>query len=158
MAVDNSISIAIVRKEIADCGVDVDRYGWEFFEINEEGLSFTVKMFSPVDGEIYLIWIRFDNYKEWPLLIDFVDPLNGQEGTKNAYPQCKNDGFFHGQALICNPCSRKAYGNLKGPHPEWQYAEWQTNPKTGALKNLRAILLAINERIRRPELYKGRMA
>lgn len=160
MAVDQIISINIVKNELTACERDALRFGWEIFENREDVLSFSVKMVSSLDNEIYLIGIQFDNYKEWPVYIEFVDPQNGQMGTKNAYPCGKIDGFFNfieGVPLICHPSSRKAYGDLKGPHKDWNLIGWENNPKTGALKNIHAILLAIYERINQQEIYNGRM-
>ena len=119
MAVDRVNSINAVRIELKSCEENALHFGWDIFAIREEELSFGVKMFSPLDGEIYLIEIQFDNYKEWPLCIEFIDPLNGAIDTKNAYPAGKIDNFFlvhNGMPLICHPSSRKAYSSLKGPH------------------------------------------
>lgn len=156
MAVDRQVSLAIVRSELDKSRADADRYGWEISEFDESAVSFRVKMISPLDKEAFIISFRCDNYREWPPLIDFIDPLSNQEGVKNAYP-LSSDGFFHPNVLICHPCSRKAYGDLKGPHADWGLAAWEINSKTGTLKNIWAILLAIYERISQPEIYKGRM-
>lgn len=153
MAVDRAISLANVKRELADCESDAKRFGWEISPVNEENQTFQVKMVSSVDRETYLFECRFDNYREYPLHIEFLDPLNNQPGTKNAYPACK-DSFFHGKPAICNPCSRKAYGNI---HGEWTMSNWEKEPKIGALKNIWAILRAISDRINDPTLYKGRM-
>jgi len=160
MAVDRAISINLVRSELKSCEKDALRFGWDIFAVREEDLSFGIKMISPMDGEIYLIEIQFDNYKEWPFYIEFVDPLDGKMGTKNAYPSGKNDSFFNfhnGMPLICHPSSRKAYSDLQGPHGDWKLIDWENNSKTGALRNIHAILLAIYERISQSEIYKGRM-
>lgn len=156
MAVDKQVSLSVVRSELEKSRADAERYAWEISELDEGSLSFRVKMVSPLDKEIFIISFRCDNYREWPPLIDFIDPPSGQEGVKNAYP-LSSDGFFHPNVLICHPCSRKAYGDLKGPHPDWGLVAWESNSKTGALKNIRAILSAIYERISQPEIYKGRM-
>lgn len=156
MAVDRQVSLSIVRSELDKSRADADRYGWEISEFDESAVSFRVKMISPLDKEVFIISFRCDNYREWPPLIDFIDPLSNQEGVKNAYP-LSSDGFFHPNVLICHPCSRKAYGDLKGPHADWGLAAWEINSKTGALKNIWAILLAIYERISQSEIYKGRM-
>ncbi len=156
MAVDKQVSLSIVKSELEKSQADAGRYAWEISEINECTVSFRVKMISPLDKEIFIISFRCDNYREWPPLIDFIDPLSGQEGVKNAYP-LSSDGFFHSNVLICHPCSRKAYGDLKGPHADWGLATWESNSKTGALKNIWAILSAIYGRISQSEIYKGRM-
>ena len=156
MAVDKAVSLSIVKSELDKCRDNADKYGWEISTLDEDMLSFKVKMISPIDKEIFIVSFKCDNYQEWPPYIDFVDPISGQEGVKNAYP-LNSDGFFHPNILICHPCSRKAYGDLKGPHGDWNPIGWENHPKTGALKNIPAILLAIYERISQPEFYRGRM-
>jgi len=156
MAVDKTVSLSIVKSELDKCQGDAEKYGWEISPLDEGVLSFKVKMISPIDKEIFVVSFKCDNYREWPPYIDFVDPVSGQEGVKNAYP-LSSDGFFHQNILICHPCSRKAYANFKGPHGDWDLPGWENNAKTGALKNILAILLAIYERISQPEIYKGRM-
>ncbi|MBE3089490.1 MAG: hypothetical protein IMZ45_00425, partial [Actinobacteria bacterium] len=138
MAVDKNVSLSIVKSELDKCHCDVDNYGWEISTLDESQLSFRVKMISRIDNEIFIVSFKCDNYKEWPPYIDFIDPISGQEGVKNAYP-LNSDGFFHKNILICHPCSRKAYKDFKGPHGDWKPPDWENNSKTGALKNIRAI-------------------
>lgn len=156
MAVDKTVSLSIVRSELNRCREYADRNGWEISTLNESAISFSVKLISPIDKEIFIISFKCDNYREWPPYIDFIDPSSGQEGQKKAYP-LSSDGFFHQNALICHPCSRKAYRDLNGPHGDWKLIDWERNPKIGALKSIPAILLAVYERISQPGLYRGRM-
>lgn len=153
MAVDKDVSLSIVKSELNKCQIDANNYGWEISALDENQLSFRVKMTSPIDNEIFIVSFKCDNYKELPPYIDFVDPISGQEGVKNAYPLNLNS-FFHEKIVICHPCSRKAYEIL---HRDWKPSDWENNPKTGALKNIRAMLQAIYERIRNSEIYQGRM-
>lgn len=160
MTVDPVTSLLIIKNELANCDREAIKYGWKFSEINEKDQTFVVDMKSPVDSERYIIEIKFDNYKEWPLFIEFIDPHNGQKGTKNAYPtnEGKLDSFFHSHPCICNPCNRKSYKGYSGIHNDWtDLAGWQQRPETNSLKNLRLILLAIYSRIRNPDIYAGRM-
>lgn len=156
MSVDKRISIIVARKELQDCINDAKRWKWEISSIDENTQSFIIKMRSPIDSEEYIIEIQFDNYKELPLLIEFIDPSTQEKGTKNAYP---SDGsLFHNFPCICNPCSRKAYNEVYGgPHQDWKMNNWQQNPKVGSLKEIRAILRAIYFRISNKDIYKGRM-
>jgi len=159
MSVDPRTSLNIVRKEIQDCQDDLKMFRWEFSEINEEPQTFTVKMKSPLDQQEYIIEFKFDNYKEWPLLIEFIEPNTGQRGTKNAYPAPneKFGGFFHGNLCICHPCSRKAYQGYTNLHRDWKMDGWQQNAQCGNLKNIQSILRAIYFRISNSQAYKGRM-
>jgi hypothetical protein len=159
MSVDPRISLNIVRKEIQDCREDSQRFRWEFSEIDGEAQIFMVKMTSPVDKEQYILEFKFDHYKEWPLLIEFIHSNTGQRGVKAAYPapNSKAGGFFHEKPCICHPCSRNAYGGYSGVHGDWKIDGWQQNPGCGNLKNIQAILRAIYSRISNPDTYRGRM-
>jgi hypothetical protein len=157
--VDPEISLNIIQDEIKNCCSEAVSCGWLFSEIDRTNQSFTVTMISPIDQEKFILEVKFDNYKLWPLYLEFVHPLTGQKGVKQAYP--KNEGsnhsFFHDNPCICHPCSRKAYKNYDGPHKEWvELAGWEKHPQTGSLTNLQGILRAIYGRISREDLYKGR--
>lgn len=160
MSVDKTISLNQIRKELLNCSELGEKVGWVISEIDEPNQTFTVEMVSSIDNEKYVIEIKFDNYPEIPLLIDFVDPQTGEKGIKKAYPFKKGDSFFHPHPCICNPCSRKSYSEfLQGaPHSDWKMIGWQTNSHIGTLKNVGAILTAIYFRIRNPLFYDERMA
>lgn len=159
MTVDPKTSLRIILKELDDCQREIEEYGWDVSKIDEKSQSFTVRMKSPIDEEEYILEVGFENYKEWPLYLEFIDPETGEKGTKNAYPGSGRmyGGFFHGNPCICNPCSRKAYKGYMGLHTEWTLAGWQQNEKIGGLTNLMAILTAIYTRISRQDIYGGRM-
>lgn len=159
MSVDPRISLSIVAREIEDSQRDASLFKWEISGIDEQNQSFTVKMKSPIDQEEYIMEIKFDNYKEWPLLIEFIDPKTLVKGTKNAYPSDQgspNGNLFHGHPCICHPCSRKAHNGYGNVHTEWNLVGWQ-QLNAGSLTTIQAILRAIYFRISNPVNYKGRM-
>jgi hypothetical protein len=154
----DAVSIATIVAEIEDCKLNCEKFGWEISEINSSNLSFTVKLVSPIDMEIFLITIDFKNYPEWPLLIEFTEPDTTLVGTKRAYPLSKKFGhFFHSYPCICHPASRKAYTGYSDVHKDWSMSSWKQNPQVGSLLNLNAILEAIYFRINNEEVYDGRM-
>lgn len=159
MSVDPRISIGIVRKELQKCQPDIERFNWEVSELDAKNQQFVTKMRSPIDDEQYIIEIKFDDYKELPLFIEFVDPVSGERGNKNAYPTGggKQGNLFHNHPCICHPCSRKAYKEFSGPHADWSLIGWENNPNAGTLTNIGAILRAIYSRISNRDIYKGRM-
>ena len=161
MSVDKSITIATLKQELRDCNEYCEKYGWKISDLNEENLNFTVLMISPVDKEEYHLAITGDNYPEWPLLIDFFDPVTEEKGTKKCYPQ-GGDSFFHpGLPCICNPCSRKSYKKFieSAPHGDWELNSWKTYSEVGTLTKILNILRAIYGRISDPDPnnYRGRM-
>lgn len=114
-------------------------------------------MKSRIDDQEYILSVKFDNYKEWPPYLEFIDPITGMEGTKNAYP-LGDDSFFHSHPCICHPYSRKAYSNYSNVHKDdWSLIGWQQNPKVTTLTNLESMLKAIYARINNELFYKGRM-
>ena len=157
MSVLREISIQTVKLELNECVSNSDDYGWEISPVDEGVLSFIVKMRSTIDNEPYHVSFHFDNYPEYPLLIDFLDPVNGNIGTRRAYPLTEQ-GFFHSTGpTICHPASRKAYRGYQGIHNEWDFVGWQKNPNVGGLTNINAILQAVYFRINDQRLYRGRM-
>ncbi len=162
MSVDKGISLLTIKGEIIACENDAKRYAWVFSEINEDSQSFTVKMQSSKTDDThngqYIVEVTFDNYREIPLFLEFIDSITGAKGVKTAYPKC-TDSFFHDFPCICNPASRKSYKSFHNdaPHGDWTYSDWVTNLQTGSLRNLQAILRAIYFRITNPEIYVGRM-
>lgn len=154
MIVDPEVSLALIKKEIADC--QTGNYGWSFSEIDEANLNFQVTM-QAKDEEVFILKISFDDYKHLPLLIDFVDPESSVIGIKSAYPIDKTGFFNNTQIAICHPCNRKAYRGYTGLHADWgEPSGWQNNPNIGALKSLKPILEAIYFRITNDD-YNGRM-
>jgi len=159
MSVSSSISLLKVKQEIEEISVFAGKCGWLISDIDEPTLTFRVKMTSPIDQENYIMEIKFDNYPEIPPLIEFIDPISDEKGTKRAYPKSK-DSFFHGAPCICNPFSRKSYKEFDpiGPHQDWKMIGWQNNPKAGSIKNIGSILKTIYVRISTEDFYHGRMA
>jgi len=149
------VTKATVAQEYLEASEYGALYGWQFSPINESGLLFTVLLVSPVDQERYELEFRFDDYPEKPYLIEFLHSPSGQRGTQACYPKGA-DHFFHPNAAICHPCSRKAYVGYAGLHGDWNMAGWQKI--AGGMTNLRFILDGIYSRIIDKTLYHGRMA
>jgi hypothetical protein len=167
MSVAKSISLSRIKRELESCAEYAKNCGWLISEIDEPNQLFTVKMTSPVNlrplpsavvYEEFLLEVKFDDYPEIPLLLEFIDSRTGERGNKSAYPK-GGDSFFHPLPCICNPCSRKSYKsfNTNAPHGDWTLSGWQTNAKVGTLKSVDSILRTIYLRISNPDTYVGRM-
>jgi hypothetical protein len=160
VSVDPKTSLIIVREEIKESQGEAITSGWLFSGIDEPNQIFTVTMVSPLDKETYVLEVKFDNYRLWPLYLEFIDPLTHQRAVKRGYPRNggMNASFFHDKPCICHPCSRKAYANYGGPHGDWgEIAGWLGHPQIGGLTAIPAILRAIYCRISREDIYRGRM-
>lgn len=127
-----------------------------------EHLIVLVTMYAHT-GDLFIIEVRCDDYKEMPPLFEFIDPDTGERGTKNAYPKT-TDSFFHTSGLcICAPFNRKAYKSVveTGPHGEWKTGDWQTstasNVQWANFSKLGDMLGLIYKRISSPDWYRGRM-
>jgi hypothetical protein len=70
----------------------------------------------------------------------------------------KGGTFFHSSGCICAPWNRLAYKEVdpRGPHGNWDLANWMTNPKTGGCTTLSAMALRIQVELA-GGLYQGRM-
>lgn len=162
MSVDPRISLQIVNREIEACTIFAEMYRWKISSINETTQKFNITMKCPIDNSTYIILIQFDDYREIPILYDFINPNTKQIGVSSAYPAPSKGsvgGFFHKQGpCICHPSSRKAYGDLGGPHKnDWNMSKWELIHETGNIKNICSMLRAIWCRISDPEIYGGRM-
>lgn len=159
MSVATSISLNKVQQELDRCREYGEKCGWLISEIDESNQSFTVTMTSPIDQEKYILEVCFSDYPELPLILDFIEPISNNKGSKNAFPK-NDDSFFHPAPCICNPCSRKSYKafNSTGPHQDWQMIGWKENPKVATLKSVDSILRSIYSRISNKNKYHGRMA
>ena len=159
MTATPSLSLQIVIEQLKECRSMIESGFFEISDIDEKNSTFRVTMKSKIDNQEYILEVIFDNFDEWPLYLEFIDPNTGGKGTKHAYPKC-NDSFFHTHPCICNPCSRKAYKDYSGVHKDsdWTLIGWKQNLKTNSLINLETILKAIYSRINNKILYVGRMA
>lgn len=156
---EKAISLEIMKQQIAECMVDSEAFGWEFSDVDEGNLTFTVRLLKSRDNEVYKVFVQFDNYPKWPPYLDFIDEETGVMGVKTAYPKC-DDSFFNvhnNVAVICHPYSRKAYKGFTGLHQDWgEYDQWATITQHGKFENLRAFLVAVYVRLN-SEKYVGRM-
>lgn len=159
MAVLVEMSRDIVSHELDVAKDLIGSFGWTI-EPPKDGV-FIAKLVNPNDSQVYILECQYDNYKEWPILYDFVDPDSGEKGTRHAYPVDKRDSIFHTQGpCICLEASRKAYGTLGGPHSEWAYENWIdlcNKSKKGCLTEVGGMLAKIAHHLIVPDIYNGRM-
>jgi hypothetical protein len=151
MPVDPSISRQIVAEEMRAAERAVALHSWAI-ELAPDGLSFVVRMNSRIDGEVYILEVKCDDYKELPPHFEFL-LATGERRVPSAYP-VSTDSFFHGDRLICYPFNRGAYNVFNGPHADWALSNWSALcPESSTLGDM---LLLIQHRLDSPDLYKGR--
>lgn len=161
MAVSPEISGLYLRDEILLLEDLASTYRWKV-AVDYDTLTVKVEM-RAFNGDLYIVEVRCDNYKEIPPLFEFIDPDTGVSGTRHAYPK-GTDSFFHGSGpCICAPFNRKAYKAFApdGPHEEWNPVDWtksRANNVTWAnYSKLGDMLGLIQTRLNRGDYYRGRM-
>jgi hypothetical protein len=162
MAVNAEISAHLMREELALARDLARTHKWGLIPNFEDSLLLAT-MYS-YSGDLFILEVRFDDYKERPPLFEFIDPETGEKGTPRAYPRT-NDSLFHTSGpCICAPFNRKAYKALfdTGPHSDWNLGDWVTSTANGTnwanFSKIGDMLGLIQTRLSRPELYKGRLA
>lgn len=161
MAVDPSISKAVVWQELGRAEALARSFGWDL-TLDPSGLLFTATLMAH-NGDRFVLEVECHDYREVPPLFEFLDPETGERGVARAYPR-SNDSFFHNSGpCICAPFNRKAYKALvpTGPHGDWDLGNWTTSRANGFdwsnVATLGDMLGLIQTRLSRPELYRGRM-
>jgi hypothetical protein len=162
MAVDPEVSRQHLREELALVMELAATSRWGV--IPDYGrMTVLVTMYAHT-GDLFIVELQCDNYKEVPPFFEFIDPVTGERATKNAYPTAHNDSFFHSSGpCICAPFNRKAYKSVvaTGPHSDWNIGEWQTSTANGVnwanYSKIGDMLGAIYARLSRPDRYAGRM-
>ncbi len=161
MAVDAAISRSILESEITEMSPLMRSFDWEVTP-NMPLLKVITKMRAH-NGDLFILEIDFENYKEWPPFFEFLDPDSGARGSRRAYPQ-STDSFFHPSGpCICAPFNRKAYKSVvdTGPHGDWPFCDWMTsranNYDWSHVRTLGDMLSMVQTRIVIPEFYLGRM-
>jgi hypothetical protein len=161
MAVNPDITRQYLREELALVEPLAALYRWGVTP-DLERLTVRVTMHAH-NGDLFIVEVLCDNYKEAPPFFEFIDPDSGVPGSIHAYPK-GNDSFFNTSGpCICAPFNRKAYKSVvaTGPHADWSLGDWMTSKANGVnwanFAKLGDMLGAINTRLSRPDLYGGRM-
>lgn len=161
MAVDSTISRAIVLEELGRVEAVAKTFGWDIAP-DPSGLLFTATLTAHTSDR-FVLEVECHDYREVPPLFEFVDPETGERGVPRAYPK-SNDSLFHSSGpCICAPFNRKAYKSVfpSGPHGDWDLGNWTNSRANGFnwsnVSTLGDMLGLIQTRLSRPELYCGRL-
>ncbi len=114
-------------------------------------------------GDLYIVWMKFDDYREMPPLIDMIDPETGVLGALHGYPKT-HDSFSHDSGpCFCAPFSRKAYQTTAtpgAPHKDWSFAGWATSTANNVhwanYSTIGDMLGMIQQRLLSAATYQGR--
>jgi hypothetical protein len=152
VSVDPDISRRIMEEELAAMAPLAATYGWEVHS-DLPNLTVTVRLRSAIDGEVYVLEARCDDYKALPPVFEFIHPDNSERGTRRCYP--KDGSFFHTNPCICIQWNRKAYQSLGGPHGDWSLANWMSDRPT--MQELGGMFGLVQRQINNLSQYQGRM-
>jgi hypothetical protein len=114
--------------------------GWTFTQLDPQ--TFTLAM-QAKDQSWFYLWVDCEGYGAIPPAWHWHNPVTNERGQLKDIP--KGGGFFHPNAVICAPWNRLAYQRVdaRGPHGEWELANWRTNKDTGACRMISAMALRI---------------
>jgi hypothetical protein len=127
--------------------------GWTFTGVDAQ--NFTLSM-QAKDQSWFHLWCNCDGYGAVPPAWHWYNPDTNLRDQMKDTP--KGGAFFHGNAVICAPWNRLAYKRVdgRGPHDDWELANWRANEKTGACKTLSAMALRIYAELS-ADAFSGRM-
>jgi hypothetical protein len=150
MAVLADISLDHVKTELKEASPYLEKQNIVLDDsmLEKDNLIFRVKIKSLKDEELYIAEFQCEDYREIPPYIEFIDPLNGDVGTKRAYPN-----VFHKKPCICARFNRKTYQKSLNLHNDWKYGDWQKEKTTNHLGGMISHIY----RDIQSKKYKGRM-
>jgi hypothetical protein len=121
-----------------------------------DSVRFTIGLVAR-DGSDYYLLVDCDGFPSQPPAFHWYDPKSGALDVPAATP--KGSDYLHSSGRICAPWNRLAYTQVdpKGPHGDWQFANWMTNRHTRETRTLAAMVLRIHRELRSSN-YHGRMA
>ncbi len=132
-----------------------ESHGWGLRETGGPGFVLTL---PARDGSRFGLKVACDGFTGLPPVWQWCHPESEACGAPAATPR-GSGGYFHGSGRICAPWNRLAYQQVdpKGPHGDWQLANWVTNPQTGTCTTLAAMALRMAVELK-SDRYHGRMA
>ena len=114
--------------------------GWTFIVIDPE--NFVIGM-TAKDGSFFFLWCNCDNYGAIPPAWHWYNPETKLCDQVQDTPL--GGGFLHDHGVVCAPWNRLGYSKVdaRGPHSDWELANWRSNQHTGACQTLSAMALRI---------------
>ena len=127
--------------------------GWDLKRIDGPGF---ILVLPARDGSRFALQVICEHYKRLPPIWRWYNTTTHTSNQPSDTPK-GSGGYFHSSGRICAPWNRIAYRqeDPKGPHKDWQLANWITNPKIGACITLTAMAIRMAVELV-SERYKGR--
>lgn len=107
------------------------------------------------DNSCFWLLVECDRFPAIPPAWHWFNPATKAVDHPGDTP--RGGGFFHSSGRICAPWNRLAYKSIdpKGPHSDWDLANWMSNPNTRACTTLAAMAMRIYVELQGP--YEGRL-
>jgi hypothetical protein len=163
MAVDPKVSRAIMKVEVEAAQELASTFGWILCP-DYEALTLRVGMRAH-NGDVYVVDVTLENYRELPAAYDFVDLKTGAVGASSAYPKGPDSFFNTAGPCICTPFNLKAYKRPEqrtGLHNDWPIGDWANSTAQGFPwsnhATIAGALMLIQTRLDRPTQYMGHMS
>ena len=138
-----------VDREIAAVEENAQLHGWGFERVGQR--RFRVSL-GAGNGDAFQMEVECDGFPAQPAAFHWRNCETGQLDDIADSPEPYN--FFFSTGEICAPWNRLASRD-RGPHPEWEQANWMQHPRTKGTVTLAAMVLRIHHELR-SERYKGR--
>lgn len=126
---------------------------WDFKKV--DGMRFILGL-PARDGLHFWLLVECDQFPVVPPAWHWYNPETGATDQPRDTP--RGTGYFHSSGRICAPWNRLAYQlyDPRGPHNDWELANWATNPHTRRCDTLAAMALRIAVELQSPR-FKERM-
>ena len=144
-----TVSDGIVAPQVEDVIANSHLYGWEFEQVDNHRFRVTL---TAITGDDYQVEVDYTAFPGLPPAFHWRNKETGELDQLASSPNSYN--YFHSSGRICAPWNRLA-SEEGGPHLEWVFAEWQSNPYTKGTTTLSAMILRIQTELR-SESYCGR--
>ena len=134
-----SVTNLVFQEEYDQLCAIAEHRGWQLTKTGP--LEFTLVL-PARDGSRFSLRVNCDGYPGVPPTWNWCSPnlktLNQPCDTPRG-----SGGYFHNSRRICAPWNRIAYREVdtKGPHDDWELANWIENPNTKACTTLSAMAL-----------------
>ena len=114
---------------------------WDLARTDEPGF---VLGLPARDRSRFALQVICSDYPTVPPIWNWYDVKTGAPNQPSDTPKGEG-GYFHGSGRICAPWNRIAYKqeDPKGPHGNWNLANWISNPRTNGCTTLAAMALRV---------------
>lgn len=141
------------REEYDQLLAIAERKEWQ---LTKTGLYDFILVLPAADGSMFSLCVNCEGYPGIPPAWNWCNP-----NLKTVNQPCDtprgSGGYFHDSGRICAPWNRVAYRQVdsKGPHTDWELANWIDNPNTKACTSLTAMALRMFAELS-SDRYQGR--